>query len=270
MVAARLVELDLVRDPPDLYDVPLATLATLNLGTAEEPRVFGEKNAAKIVAAREAARSLPLEKWILALSVPDVGETTARELGRRHRHLGELAESPLLRAVRRRAELEAEKERMSPNSKKNPPRDEVERERRKERRGVIDAELAELSAGPLAGVPPDLGPVVAASVLDFFASAPGRRLRAKLAALGIDPQGSVVVPGAFTGKTFVLTGTLPTLRREEAEQRILAAGGKVSGSVSGKTSYVLAGGEAGSKLDKARALGVQVIDEAEFRRLLSA
>ena len=72
----------------------------------------------------------------------------------------------------------------------------------------------------------------------------------------------------FTGKTFVLTGTLPTLKREEAEQKILAAGGKVSGSVSKKTSYVLAGEEAGSKLEKAQALGVPVIDEAEFRRMV--
>ena len=75
--------------------------------------------------------------------------------------------------------------------------------------------------------------------------------------------------GVFTGKTLVLTGTLPTLKREEAEQEILAAGGKVSGSVSKKTSYVLAGEEAGSKLDKAKELGVSVINEAEFLRLLA-
>ncbi len=66
----------------------------------------------------------------------------------------------------------------------------------------------------------------------------------------------------------MLTGTLPTLKREEAEERILAAGGAVSGSVSKKTSYVLAGAEAGSKLEKAKALGVAVIDEAELLRLL--
>ena len=78
----------------------------------------------------------------------------------------------------------------------------------------------------------------------------------------------MVAAGGFTGKTFVLTGTLPTLKREEAEQRILAAGGKVSGSVSKKTSYVLAGADAGSKLEKAQALGVPVIDEAELVRLL--
>jgi DNA ligase (NAD+) len=93
-------------------------------------------------------------------------------------------------------------------------------------------------------------------------------LLGKLRALGIDPQGTVMKAGIFTGKTFVLTGTLPSLKREEAEQKILAAGGKVSGSVSKKTSYVLAGTDAGSKLDKAQELGVAVIDEAAFLKLL--
>ncbi len=267
-VAAKLVELGLVKDQPDLYDIPLETLATLNLGTAEEPRVFGEKNATKLVAAREAARALPLEKWLYALSVPDIGESTARELGRRHRNLAELANSALLKAVLRKAALEDEKERESPNSKKNPAKDEAEKERRKARRTEIDSELKALDGGILAGVPSDIGPAVAASTLEFFASEPGRRLLAKLKQLGIDPQGTVMTAGAFTGKTFVLTGTLPTLKREEAEQKILAAGGKVSGSVSKKTSYVLAGAEAGSKLDKAKEFGVPVIDEAEFVKLL--
>ena len=76
--------------------------------------------------------------------------------------------------------------------------------------------------------------------------------------------------GVFSGQTFVLTGTLPTLSREAAAAKIEAAGGKVSGSVSKKTNYVLAGEEAGSKLEKAQALGVAVIDEAEFLRLLGS
>ncbi len=266
-VAAKLVELELVKDPPDLYDVTLETLATLNLGTTEEPRVFGEKNATKLVAAREAARALPLEKWLYALSVPDVGESTARELGRRHRTFAELADSALLKAVLEKAALEEERERDGPASKKNPPKDEAEKERRKTRRVAIDGELKALGGGILLGVPSDIGPAVAASTLEFFASAPGKRLLAKLARLGIEPQGTVQTAGVFTGKTFVLTGTLPTLKREEAEQKILAAGGKVSGSVSKKTSYVLAGAEAGSKLEKARELGVSVIEEAEFLRM---
>ena len=118
-------------------------------------------------------------------------------------------------------------------------------------------------------MPSEIGPAIAASVLDFFAREPGKRLLAKLSKLGIDPQGTVATAGVFTGKTFVLTGTLPTMKREEAEARILAAGGKVSGSVSKKTSYVLAGAEAGSKLEKAQSLGVPVIDEAELLRMLS-
>ncbi len=266
-VAAKLVELELVKDPPDLYDVTLETLATLNLGTAEEPRVFGEKNATKLVAAREAARALPLEKWLYALSVPDVGESTARELGRRHRTFAELADSALLKAVLEKAALEEERERDGPASKKNPPKGDAERERRKTRRVAIDGELKALEGGILLGVPSDIGPAVAASTLEFFASPPGKRLLAKLAELGIDPQGTVQAAGAFTGKTFVLTGTLPTLKREEAEQKILSSGGKVGGSVSKKTSYVLAGAEAGSKLEKARELGVPVIDETEFLRM---
>lgn len=74
--------------------------------------------------------------------------------------------------------------------------------------------------------------------------------------------------GALADKTFVLTGTLPTLLREEAKAMIEAAGGKVSGSVSRKTDYVVAGHEAGSKLDKARALGVTILDEEQLRNML--
>lgn len=268
VVAAKLVELDLVKDVPEVYDVALETLATLNLGTAEEPRIFGEKNAAKIVAAREAARGLPLEKWLYALSVPDVGESTARELGRRHRSFAELKESKLLRAVLQKAELLARRELEAPASRKNPAKSEEDKARRKELCAQIDTEVAALDAGVLAGAPADIGPAVAASVLEFFAGDAGRRLLDKLGALGIDPTGTVAAAGVFTGKTFVLTGTLPTLKREDAEQRILAAGGKVSGSVSKKTSFVLAGADAGSKLEKAQALGVSVIDEAELVRLL--
>jgi DNA ligase (NAD+) len=76
--------------------------------------------------------------------------------------------------------------------------------------------------------------------------------------------------GPLAGKTFVLTGTLPALKREEATAKIEVAGGRVSGSVSKKTDYVVAGAEAGSKLDKAQKLGVKIIDEAELLRLCAA
>ena len=88
-------------------------------------------------------------------------------------------------------------------------------------------------------------------------------------AVGVHP----VVPAAgssLAGKTFVLTGTLPTLTRDEATARIEGAGGKVSSGVSKKTSFVLAGAEAGSKLEKAQALGVAIIDETEFLRILQS
>ena len=75
------------------------------------------------------------------------------------------------------------------------------------------------------------------------------------------------VRAPFAGKTFVLTGTLPTMTREEASAKIEAGGGKVSSSVSKKTDFVLAGAEAGSKLDKANELGVKVIDEAQFLKM---
>jgi DNA ligase (NAD+) len=112
-----------------------------------------------------------------------------------------------------------------------------------------------------------IGETMVVALLVFFAEPRNKRVVDELVAVGVQP----VVPttgSALAGKTFVLTGTLPTLTRDEASAKIEAAGGKVTGSVSKKTSYVLAGEEAGSKLEKARALGVAVIDEAEFKRLL--
>jgi DNA ligase (NAD+) len=158
VVASKLDELDLVRDPPDLYEIAVETLATLNLGTEEEPRVFGEKNATKVVAARDAARSLPLEKWIFALSVPNVGSTTARELGRRHRSFAELVDSALLRAVLQKAELAERREQEAPNSRRNPAKSPEEKERHKELCARLDDEIAALEKGILAGVPSEIGP----------------------------------------------------------------------------------------------------------------
>ena len=107
-------------------------------------------------------------------------------------------------------------------------------------------------------------------MLDYFVSPAGRKVLARIRELGIRPakEASTGQAGVFAGKTFVLTGTLPTLTREEATARIEAAGGKVSGSVSKKTDFVLAGAEAGSKLEKAQELGVKILDEAEFLKMI--
>ena len=120
----------------------------------------------------------------------------------------------------------------------------------------------------------DVGPVVAQSLRTFFDQAHNREVAEQLRAAGIqwEEGGGTqddASPKALAGKTLVLTGTLPTLGRDEAKALIEAAGGKVTGSVSKKTHFVVAGAEAGSKLDKARELGLQVLDEAGLRGLLN-
>ncbi|OWT56689.1 NAD-dependent DNA ligase LigA [Candidimonas nitroreducens] len=116
----------------------------------------------------------------------------------------------------------------------------------------------------------DVGPVVAHSILRFFAEPHNRDVVHALAAAGVQPQAPQRRVGSLplSGKTLVLTGTLPHWTRDEATRRILAAGGKVSGSVSKKTAYLVAGEEAGSKLAKAAELGVAVLDENGLRALL--
>jgi DNA ligase (NAD+) len=118
----------------------------------------------------------------------------------------------------------------------------------------------------------DIGPVVAKSIIAFLADPLNRELIEQLRAAGIhwtEQEPTAVAPKPFAGKTFVLTGTLPTMTRDEAAERIESAGGKVAGSVSKKTSYVVAGEEAGSKLIKAQELGVPILDEAGLLNLLN-
>jgi DNA ligase (NAD+) len=117
----------------------------------------------------------------------------------------------------------------------------------------------------------EVGPKVAASVHDFFQNEQNRALIKRLAELGLKMTAEKKQRTTqLEGLTFVLTGTFPTLSREEAKEKIEAAGGKVSGSVSKKTNYVVAGEEAGSKLDKAKELGTTVIDEAALLAMLTA
>jgi len=119
---------------------------------------------------------------------------------------------------------------------------------------------------------PDVGPIVARSIVDFFGEPHNCEVIEQLRAAGVHwPEGepAPAAGGALAGKTFVLTGTLPSLSRDEAKALIEAQGGKVAGSVSKKTSYVVAGEEAGSKLAKAQELGLDILDEVGLRELLS-
>jgi DNA ligase (NAD+) len=120
---------------------------------------------------------------------------------------------------------------------------------------------------------PDVGPVVAASVRRFFDAPETQALVARLEAAGLN-MGAPVAPSAaasrpLAGRTVVLTGALSSMTRDEAADRLTALGAKVSSAVSRKTTWVVAGSDAGSKLEKARALGVAVLDEAAFLRLLA-
>jgi DNA ligase (NAD+) len=118
---------------------------------------------------------------------------------------------------------------------------------------------------------PDVGPVVAQSIAHFFGEPHNREIIAQMRTAGLHWRETEVIQTAklpLAAKTFVLTGALPNLTREEAKERIEAKGGKVAGSVSKKTDYVVAGADPGSKLEKARDLGVAVLDERGLLELL--
>lgn len=311
IVAEKLVERGLVKDPLDLFDLKLEQLGKLNLGTDEEPRVFGEKNAGKILEALQRAKTAPLSRWIHALAINDVGENIAYELARLHRDFDDLADSKLLGLIadegKKSAELPKEVERLLSKSptlkaeaeherdsleheiaglraeldqveraitKSEAAGDEKNRDLRKNRDSLKNRIKTREARIPTAGLSEEIGPVVARSVINFFASPYGKRVLNRFGQFSIRPSGGIgeqgigSVAAPLTGKTFVLTGTLPSLSRDAASEMIRAAGGNVSGSVSKKTDFVLSGEEAGSKLDKARDLGVKVIDEAAFRKML--
>jgi DNA ligase (NAD+) len=118
----------------------------------------------------------------------------------------------------------------------------------------------------------DVGPIVAESILQFFSELHNREVIISMQQLGVkwnEHEGKKISTGVLKGKVLVLTGTLPNLSRDEAKALIEAAGGKVSGSVSKKTDYVVAGTEAGIKLESAQSLGIAVIDEAGLQALIA-
>jgi DNA ligase (NAD+) len=209
----QLVDGGVIRTLPDLYKLGLASLAALAR--------MADKSAGNLVAALHKSKQTTLARFLYALGIRHVGETTAKDLAR---HFGSL--DALMAAD--------------------------------------EAALLQVN---------DVGPVVAQSIHAFFAQAHNREVVEQLRAAGIgwaEGEGTMarLAPQPLAGKTLVLTGTLPTLSRDEAKDLIEAAGGKVSGSVSKKTHWVVAGAEAGSKLDKARELGVPLLDEAGLLALL--
>ncbi|HJW39288.1 MAG TPA: NAD-dependent DNA ligase LigA [Candidatus Udaeobacter sp.] len=258
IVADKLVERGLVREPLDLFELRVEQLAKLNLGTEEAPRVFGEKNATKAINTIDDARTLPLSRWLFALAIPDVGKTTATQLARFHETIEDVANSELLHGV-----LDYHEKRDHKESAKQI----AER--------LIKAGFAKRSKSKAEkdSIVTEVGPVVAESVLDFFASAAGKKILRRIKELGIHPKSEKVSAKKaaelpLAGQTFVLTGTLSSMTREEATEKIEALGGHVTGSVSKKTDYVLAGAEPGSKFDKAKELSIRIIDEEQFRKML--
>ncbi len=210
LVDQKLVDQNLVHTPADLYKLDFATLANLER--------MGEKSAHNLLRAIEHSKQTTLARFIYALGIRNVGETTAKELAR---HFGTLD-------------------------------------------NFIAADEARLQQVP------DVGPVVAQSITAFFAEPHNCEVVAQLRASGVswaEHEGLQVEVLPLSGKTFVLTGTL-SISRDEAKERLEKLGAKVSGSVSKKTDYVVAGAEAGSKLGKARELGVPVIDEQALLQLL--
>ncbi len=240
-VADALVRNGHAKSPLDLFSLTEETLANLNLGTEDAPRRFGEKNAAKVIAALEAARAKPLNKWLFAMGIRQLGESAAKELSRLHQNLADIPKSEILTELLNDTRTDAKK--------KNPA----------------------LEPYAITG---DVGRAVAESILSFFHSEAGQHTLQRFAELDINPESNNFSPKPaeapklpFTGKTFVITGTL-SLDRDHFKTVIENNGGKVSGSVSKNTNYLLAGESAGSKLDKAKELGVQILDEAAFEALI--
>jgi DNA ligase (NAD+) len=268
VVARALVRSGLVREVTDLFSLDLPAVAALNLGTPQEPRVFGEKNAQRLLEAVQRARKAPLSRWLHALGIPEVGEAVSKAMASVCPTLEAVASSESLRNLVERAELELKRKELGARSDENRAKSTEEKALAKAAREDLKSRIVDLDAA-LSGVPGEIGPSAARSALSFFASIRGRRILSDLASLEIVPRGEApkAVEGILSGRTVVLTGSL-SVPRDHVKARLEAAGAKVSDSVSKRTSFVVAGEEAGSKLDKARALGVAVVDEGRLERIL--
>ncbi|MEO8144333.1 MAG: NAD-dependent DNA ligase LigA [Betaproteobacteria bacterium] len=230
----QLVDRDMIENPADLYKLDKDALAGLDR--------MAEKSAQNVIDSIQRSRSMDLARFVFALGIPGVGEEVARILAR---HFGSLKH--LLDAAW--PALAAEKEALRKENAK------------RKRKGEVPLDV------PLEGI----GPEIMESI-DKFVHEPHN---AKVIAGLVDPARGVTVTGAAAaqapagaGKTFVLTGTLAGMSRDEARALIESRGHKVAGSVSRKTDYVVAGDEAGSKLAQARELGIAVLDEDGLTQLL--
>ena len=285
IVADALIVRGLVNDPLDVFTLKLESLGALNLGTDEEPRIFGEKNAAKLLEAIERAKTLPLARWLHALAISEVGEETAHDLAKHHDTLAAVADSALLRDVVALDRLHAEADAANPRAKVNRDKSDMEKLQLATQHAALIEQanttgarlLAAGFASPAkkknatdADVTTAVGPVVAQAALAWFSSDLGQKTLRHMNALGISPRGGKTRGGdsLFAEKTFVLTGTLQTMSRGEAQEKIRILGGNVSSSVSSKTHYVVAGPGAGSKLDDAQKHSVPVLSEEQFIAML--
>ncbi len=280
-VADKLVECGWVSEPWDLYGLGIEKLSGLNLGTAQEPRVFGSKNARKLIDALEASKHKPLSKWIFALAIPEIGDATARELARFHKSVSELASSELLKRTCRLDELREEAKQTNPRGRNSQQLALTEKTTRDGQYELVMSQIQKLESelledgfakkGGTEKILTQIGPVAAKSLLTFFDSERGRLAVSEMERLHIKPsqpsgpgQGG---GGALDGKVFVITGTL-SKQREVFAAKIEESGGKVTGAVTKNTDYLLCGSDAGSKLEKAKEIGVRVLTEEEFHKLI--
>jgi DNA ligase (NAD+) len=232
-LAEQLVELEMVASPADLYALDVDALAGLER--------MGEKSARNILASIERSRDTTLARFIFALGIPGVGEEMARILAR---HFGSLEDF-----------LDADWAQIA-RDKETVRKDNAKRKRRGEA----------LEAAPLEGI----GPEIMDSVRQFLDESHNRDVIKRLTAraTGVRLRAEPRPARARVAKTFVLTGALPGLSRDAAKSLIESRGHKVASSVSKNTDYVVAGDEPGSKLERARELGVTVLDEKGLRDTL--
>ena len=232
-LAEQLVELEMVGSAADLYALDADALAALER--------MGEKSARRVLESIARSRDTTLARFVFALGIPGVGEEVAKILAR---HFGTLD-----------ALLEADWDGLAQE------KEEVRKENaRRKRRGEP------LSEVPLEGI----GPEIMESVQRFLQERHNREVIRRLVdpKRGIRLQAEANAAPASDAKTFVLTGTLPGLTRDQAKSLIESKGHKVAGSVSKRTDFVVAGEEAGSKLERARELGIAILDEAGLKKLL--